>query len=77
MTGRAVTLGPAIGRYLDRDIPEWIESDGIRYDFVGVTGPVVHLHALKPRQCVISPGLLYEARRSDRAADAGLCDATG
>lgn len=52
--------GPSIGRYKDRDIPAWVEVQGRRFLFVGVTGPVVDLTTLKDEQCVMAPGLLFD-----------------
>ena len=52
--------GPSIGRYQDRDIPAWVEIQGRRFRFVGVTGSVVDLTTLKDEQCVMAPGLLFD-----------------
>lgn len=58
---QVVRTGEKIARYLDRDILEWIETaDGCRYVYVGICGPQPDLDTLKPGQCVIAPGLIYQ-----------------
>ena len=58
---RIVAVGPRIGRYMDRDIPAWIETaDGARHEYVGTSGPEVDLSTLCDGQSVIAPGLIYQ-----------------
>lgn len=58
---RVVARGPSIGRYLDRDIPAWIETgDGVRHEYVGTCGPVVDFSTVQEGQLALAPGLLYQ-----------------
>lgn len=58
-----LSKGPCIGRYLDRDIPEWLLfAGGRRYEFAGTCGPVGSNCLKKVGQIVISPGLIYEVK---------------
>lgn len=58
---RVVRRGPSVGRYLDADIPAWIEmADGSRHEYVGICGPVVDFSTLKDGQMALAPGLIYQ-----------------
>lgn len=60
---RVAYKGPSIGRYMNRDIPEWIiTGDGTMHTYAGITGQEVDLKSLKDGQSVIAPGLLYERK---------------
>jgi hypothetical protein len=57
--------GPSIGTYMDRQIPAYIVSDGIRYSYDRITREndgSCDLSQLDADECVIAPGLIY--RRS-------------
>lgn len=61
---QVVAVGPAVGQYRGRNIPEWIlTGDDERFKYVGITGPMVDLTRFAADQMVIAPGLLYEKMR--------------
>lgn len=62
-------LGPPIGKYRGRDIPGYIvsERDGyMAFHRVALQEPegCVDLSQLAPDECVIAPGLIYKAGKS-------------
>lgn len=54
---------PSIGTYRDRDVPDWIEKDGIRflYDRIALedSDGTTPLAQLRSDEFVIAPGLIY------------------
>jgi hypothetical protein len=58
---RVVKHGPALGKYMDKDIPEWIETaDGKKHEYSRILSSN-EFHKLPPNESVISPGLVYRA----------------
>jgi hypothetical protein len=57
---RVVLKGPSVGRYLDHDIPSWIESgDGARHEYSHILQSE-GFKRLGPTESVIHPGLVYK-----------------
>lgn len=57
---RVVEHGPAVGRYFDKEIPQWIRTgDGGRHEYSHVLGPN-EFPKLAPNESVIHPGLVYK-----------------
>lgn len=55
-------LGPTIGSFEGRDIPEYVVTRGRRYNFnrIALTEDgLTDLSQLAPNECVIAPGLIY------------------
>lgn len=64
---RIVEVGPSVGTFRDRDIPEYVVTEsGIRSDFIRIAkhdrDGCCDLSQLGSDECIISPGLVYRAR---------------
>lgn len=58
---RVVKMGAAVARYLDHNIPDWIEmANGDRYEYVGICGSQQSLAKLRAGQCIMAPGMIYQ-----------------
>lgn len=57
---KVVGIGPSIGKYLDKNIPAWIETgDGVHHEYSRVLAPN-EFEKLAPMESVIHPGLVYQ-----------------
>src|SRR5690606_10946307 len=52
--------GPRIGLYDSTGIPEYVEIDGKRYDYIGLAP--LHAPPLDPKRYFVTDGLLFEHR---------------
>jgi len=57
---RSFVRGPRIGLYDAMGIPEYVEIDGKRYDYMGLAP--LHTPPLNPERYFVTDGLLFEHR---------------
>lgn len=60
---RIVRRGPAVGRFRDEDISEWLRmADGTRFEYEGLAGDPIDVNKLRFGCLVVMPGLLYSLK---------------
>jgi len=66
LEGLLVAVGPVVGCYMGYGIPAWVVPEkGVILEFAGVICQEPDWDSLGDNWCIVAPGLLYEARRTE------------